>query len=77
MREYRTYEEDLQILWIKEEEYNNIINYIYDKSNDEILALVKAIKAGAKVLKPLQFALERVLAMRYEERLEAYNLYFS
>lgn len=77
MREYRTYNEDLEILGISEEEYDNIINYIYDKSNDEILALVKAIKAGAKVLKPVQFALERVLTMLSVERKEAYDLYFN
>ena len=77
MREYRTYKEDLEILGIKSEEYDNIISYIYDKSNDDILTLVRAIKSGAKVLKPLQFALERVLTMRYEERKEAYELYFS
>ena len=73
----RTYKEDLEILGIKEEEYNNIITYIYDKSNDDILALVKSIKAGAKVLKPVQFALERVLAIRYDDRKEAYDLYFN
>ncbi len=31
MREYRTYKEDLEILGIKAEEYDNIISYIYDK----------------------------------------------
>lgn len=77
MREYRTYEQDLQELNISGEEYDNIISHIYDKSDDEMMAIAKTIKAGGKVLESVIRAFERVLDMRYTERLEVYRYYYS
>lgn len=72
-----TYKQDLEELNITAEEYDNIISYIYDKSADDLVALAKAIKGGAKVLPTVQRAFERVLYMRPYERAEAYRIYFS
>ena len=72
-----TYKQDLEELNISAEQYDNIINYIYNKSTDDLVALAKAIKSGAKVLPALQRAFERVLYMRAGERAEAYKIYFS
>ena len=73
----RTYEQDLKELNITEEEYNNIISYIYDKTSEEMIALAKAIKSDAKVLPAVQRAFERVLNMRHTSRIEAYNIYYN
>lgn len=73
----RTYEQDLKELNIAEEEFNNIISYIYDKTNEEMMAIAKSIKSGAKVLPTVKRAFERVLDMRYAERLEVYNFYYA
>ena len=72
-----TYKQDLEELNISAEQYDNISNYIYDKSADDLVALAKAIKSGAKVLPAVQRAFERVLYMRPCERAEAYRIYFS
>lgn len=77
MREYRKYEQDLRELNISGEEYDNIISHIYDKTNDEMMVIAKTIKAGGKVLETVRRAFERVLDMRYTERLEVYNYYYS
>ncbi len=77
MRECRTYKQDLQELNISEEQYNNIISNIYDKTSDEMMAIAKTIKADGEVLPKVQRAFERVLDMRYAERLEVYNYYYS
>lgn len=77
MREYRTYEQDLKELNITAEEFNNIICHIYDKTADEMITLAKVIKSGAKVLPAVKRAFERVLDMRYTERIEAYNTYYN
>lgn len=76
-REFRTYEQDLQELNIAEEQYSNIISEIYDKTDDEMMAIAKTIKAGGKVLETARRAFERVLDMRYTERLEVYKYYYS
>ena len=73
----RTYEQDLRELNISEEEFNNIISHIYDKTADEMVALAKAIKSGARVLPAVKSAFERVLAMRSVERREAFEIYYS
>lgn len=77
MREYRTYEQDLEELNINSEEYDNIISCIYDKTNTEMMALAKTIKTGGKVLESVIRAFERVLDIRYTERLEIYRYYYS
>lgn len=77
MREFRTYEQDLQELNISSEEYDNIISHIYNKTDDEIMTIAKHIKEGGEVLKTVQRAFERVLDMRYTERLDVYNYYYS
>lgn len=46
----RTYEQDLKEFNISEDEFNNIISHIYDKTADEMAVLAKAIKSGARVL---------------------------
>lgn len=73
----RTYEQDLKELNISTEEFDNIISHIYDKTNTEMIMLAKAIKGGARVLPTVKRAFERVLAMRQEERQDAYNIYYS
>jgi hypothetical protein len=73
----RTYEQDLKELNISAEEFNNIISHIYDKTADEMAVLAKAIKSGARVLPAAKRAFERVLAMRSEERREAFEIYYS
>lgn len=40
----KPYEEDLKELNISDEEFNNIISHIYDKTAEEMVALAKAIK---------------------------------
>lgn len=72
-----TYEQDLKELNISTEEFDNIISHIYDKTPEEMVALAKAIKSGADVLRTVKRAFERVLAMRQTERTEAYNIYYS
>ncbi len=73
----RTYKQDLQELNITEEEFNNVISHIYDKTADEMVVLAKTIKAGANVLPVVKRAFERVLAMRQTERTEAFNIYYN
>ena len=46
----KPYEEDLKELNISDEEFNNIISHIYDKTAEEMVALAKTIKNGARVL---------------------------
>lgn len=77
MREYRTYEQDLKELKITEKEFDNVISNIYDKTAAEMVALAKAIKTRANVLPAVKRAFERVLDMRYTERMEAYNIYYN
>ena len=73
----RTYEQDLKELNISAEEFDNIISHIYDKTAEEMATLAKAIKSGARVLPTVKRTFERVLAMRQEERREAYDIYYS
>lgn len=72
-----TYKQDLQELNITAEEYDSIINHIYDKTAAEMVVIAKAIKSGARVLPVVKRAFERVLDMRPEERKEAYEIYYS
>ena len=73
----RTYEQDLRELNITAEEFDNVISHIYDKTSEEMVAIAKSIKSGANVLPLVKRAFERVLNIRYTERLEAYNIYYS
>lgn len=73
----RTYEQDLKELNITAEQFDNVISHIYDKTSEEMLALAKSIKSGAKVLPVVKRAFERVINMRQTERQEAYNIYYS
>lgn len=56
---------------------DNVVNYIYDKTNAEMMAIAKTIKAGGKVLPIVKEAFEKVLNIRYAERLEVYKYYYS
>ena len=73
----RTYQQDLEILNITSEEFDNVISNIYDKTDDEMIAISKAIKSGADVLPVVQRGLERVLNIRATERQEAYNYHYN
>lgn len=73
----RTYQQDLETLNISSEEFDNVISNIYDKTDDEMIAISKAIKSGSDVLPVVQRALERVLNMRATERTEAYNFHYN
>lgn len=73
----RTYQQDLKILNITSEEFDNVISNIYDKSDDEVIAISKAIKSGVDVLPVVQRGLERVLNMRATERQEVYNYHYN
>ncbi|MBO5093184.1 MAG: hypothetical protein J6C33_02370 [Lachnospiraceae bacterium] len=73
----KTWEQDLKELNISAEEFDSIISHIYDKTPDEMSALAKAIKSGARVLPTVKRAFERVLDMRYLERQDAYKIYYS
>lgn len=55
----------------------NVVSYIYDKTNDEMMVLAKSIKTGVKVLPIVKEAFEKVLDIRYTERLEVYKYYYS
>lgn len=77
MRENRTYRQDLKELNIAQEEFDNIISHIYDKTADEMVTLAKVIKSGTEVLPAVKRAFERVLDMRYTERVDAYNIYYN
>lgn len=77
MREFRTYNQNLKELSINAEEFDNIISYIYDKTNDEMMSIAKTIKEGGKVLPSVKRAFERVLDMRYAECLNVYNYYYA
>ena len=71
-----TYEQDLQELNITAEEYDSIINHIYDKAAAEMVTLAKSIKKNM-CSEPVKRAFERVLDMRAEERKEARKIYYS
>lgn len=73
----RTYQQDLETLKITSEEFKNVISNIYDKTDDEMIAISKSIKSGADVLPVVQRALERVFNMRATERQEAYNYHYN
>lgn len=73
----KTYNEDLKELNISAEEFDNVISNIYDKTAEEMISLAKAIKSGADILPVVKRAFERVLAIRYAERKEAYDTYYS
>lgn len=73
----RTYEQDLRELNINADEFDNIISHIYDKTANEMVVMAKAIKSGAKILPAVKRAFERVLDVRYTERKEAYDIYYS
>ena len=73
----RTYEQDLKELNISAEEFDNVISNIYDKTAEEMVVLAKWIKSGRKVNPVTRRAFERVLAMRYTERKEAHDIYYS
>lgn len=73
----RAYQQDLETLNITSKEFDNVLSNIYDKTNDEMIAISKAIKSGADVLPVVQRALERVLNMRATERQEAYNYHYN
>lgn len=77
MREFRTYQQDLQDLGITAEQFDNIISHIYDKTAEEMAVLAKAIKNGACVLPAVKRAFERVLDMRQTERQGAYDIYYN
>ena len=67
----------METLNITSEEFDNVISNIYDKTDDEMIAISKSIKSGADVLPVVQRALERVLNMRATERQEAYNYHYN
>ena len=71
-----TYAQDLQELNITAEEYDSIINHIYDKAAAEMVTLAKSIKKNM-CSEPVKRAFERVLDMRAEERKEARKIYYS
>ena len=73
----RTYKQDLETLKVTSGEFDNVISNIYDKTDDEMIAISKAIKSGAGVLPVVQRALERVLGMRQTERQKAYNFHYN
>lgn len=73
----RTYEQDLKELNISAEEFDNVISDIYDKTAGQMVILAKWIKSGCKVTPVTRRAFERVLAMRYTERKEAHDIYYS
>lgn len=77
MREFRTYQQDLQDLGITAEQFDNVISHICDKTAEEMAVLAKAIKSDAKVPPIIKRAFERVLDMRSVERTEAYNIYYG
>lgn len=72
-----TYKQDLEELNISAEEFDNVISDIYDKTAGQMVILAKWIKSGCKVDPVTKRAFERVLAMRYTERKEAYDIYYS
>lgn len=74
---FTTYEQDLKELGCTEQEYDNVISCIYDKTNYELIEMSKKIKAGTKVEPIVKKAFERVLCMRQAERQEAFNFYFK
>ncbi|MED9905275.1 MAG: hypothetical protein UFG06_13985 [Lachnospiraceae bacterium] len=41
------------------------------------MAIARAIKSGAKILPVVKEAFEKVLDIRYAERLNVYNYYYS
>lgn len=75
--EFRTYQQDLKELGCTQEEFDNVISYIYDKTDNEMIAISKSIKSGANVNPIIKRALERVLGMRQTERQEAYNFHYN
>ena len=73
----RAYQQDLEMLNITSEEFDNVISNIYEKTEDEMIAISKAIKSGADILLVVQRGLERVLNMRATERIDAYNYHYN
>lgn len=73
----KTYAQDLKELNITEEEFDNVISHIYDKTAEEMVTLAKNIMSGANVLPVVKRAFERVLAMRQTDRAEAFNIYYN
>lgn len=55
----------------------NVVSHIYDKTNDEMMAIAKSIKSGASVSPIVKEAFEKVLEIRYTERYEVYNFYYD
>lgn len=73
----KNYEQEAKELNISVAEFEKIIEYIYDKTAVEMVALAKSIKCGARIIPALKRAFEKVLEIRYAERIDAYNIYYS
>lgn len=60
-----------------DKEFYNVVNYIYDKSNDEMMTIARAIKSGAKIHPLVKRAFEKVLDINYAARLNVYKFYYD
>lgn len=62
---------------MKKTNIENVISFIYDKTNNEMMAIAKSIKSGSAISPMVKEAFEKVLEIRYSERYEVYNFYYD
>ena len=72
------FNENLKGLNITAKDFDNLVAYIYDRTPNEMKILAKIIKAAGKdVVDPIKSAFEKVLNMRYTDRIDVYRFYYE
>lgn len=60
-----------------DKEFNNMVRYIYDKSNDEMMTIAKSIKSSAKICPLVVRAFKKVLDIKYATMQNVYKFFYD